>query len=104
MFISRARASCNYAKAQVLRAQQGFEEALLQYEQVLALNRNWVHTINGLGRCICCNRAWTSRSSVSRRHAPPIQNTLFPTPTSPPPAPSKGRASASTPNSPLPAG
>jgi adenylate cyclase len=32
----------HYAKAQVLRAQQRFEEAILQYEQVLALNRNWV--------------------------------------------------------------
>lgn len=32
-----------YAKAQVLRAQQRFEEAISQYETVLAFNRNWVH-------------------------------------------------------------
>ena len=41
----------HYAKAQVLRAQQRFEEAILQYEQVLALNRNWVHAIAALGYC-----------------------------------------------------
>jgi adenylate cyclase len=41
----------HYAKAQVLRAQQRFEEAILQYEQVLALNRNWVRAIAGLGYC-----------------------------------------------------
>src|SRR5580692_1684338 len=41
----------HYAKAQVLRAQQRFEEAILQYEQVLALNRNWVRAIAALGYC-----------------------------------------------------
>jgi adenylate cyclase len=41
----------HYAKAQVLRAQQRFEEAILQYDQVLALNRNWVRAIAALGYC-----------------------------------------------------
>jgi len=36
-------ALAHYAKAQVLRAQQRFEEAISQYETVLAFNRNWVH-------------------------------------------------------------
>jgi tetratricopeptide (TPR) repeat protein len=44
-------ALAHYAKAQVLRAHQRFEEAILQYEQVLALNRNWVHAIAALGYC-----------------------------------------------------
>jgi tetratricopeptide (TPR) repeat protein len=44
-------ALAHYAKAQVLRAQQRFEEAISQYESVLALNRNWVHAIAALGYC-----------------------------------------------------
>jgi adenylate cyclase len=40
-----------YAKAQVLRAQQRFEEAIPEYDTVLALNRNWVHAIATLGYC-----------------------------------------------------
>jgi TolB-like protein len=53
----RARAAfpstalAHYAKAQVLRAQQRFEEAISEYETVLALNRNWVHAIAALGYC-----------------------------------------------------
>jgi tetratricopeptide (TPR) repeat protein len=35
----------------VLRAQQRFEEAISEYETVLALNRNWVHAIAALGYC-----------------------------------------------------
>jgi tetratricopeptide (TPR) repeat protein len=35
----------------VLRAQQRFEEAISQYDTVLALNRNWVHAIAALGYC-----------------------------------------------------
>jgi tetratricopeptide (TPR) repeat protein len=35
----------------VLRAQQRFQEAIFQYETVLALNRNWVHAIAALGNC-----------------------------------------------------
>jgi len=41
----------HYAKAQVLRAQQRFEDAISQYERVLAINRNWVHAIAVLGWC-----------------------------------------------------
>jgi len=41
----------HYAKAQVLRAQQRFEEAISEYETVLALNRNWAHAIATLGYC-----------------------------------------------------
>jgi tetratricopeptide (TPR) repeat protein len=41
----------HYAKAQVLRAQRRFEEAISQYERVLAINRNWVHAIAALGWC-----------------------------------------------------
>jgi TolB-like protein/cytochrome c-type biogenesis protein CcmH/NrfG len=44
-------ALAHYAKAQVLRAQQRFEEAIPEYETVLALNRNWVHAIAALGYC-----------------------------------------------------
>jgi adenylate cyclase len=44
-------ALAHYAKAQVLRAQQRFEEAISQYETVLAINRNWVHAIAALGHC-----------------------------------------------------
>jgi len=44
-------ALAHYAKAQVLRAQQRFEEAISEYETVLALNRNWVHAIAALGYC-----------------------------------------------------
>ena len=49
MFPSRPFA--HYAKGQVLRAQQRFEEAILEYETVLAFNRNWVHAIAALGFC-----------------------------------------------------
>ena len=44
-------ALAHYAKAQVLRAQQRLEEAIAQYETVLALNRNWVQAIAVLGYC-----------------------------------------------------
>src|SRR5215831_11266233 len=37
------RPLAHYAKGQVLRAQQRFEEALREYETVVSLNRNWVH-------------------------------------------------------------
>jgi TolB-like protein/predicted Zn-dependent protease len=45
------RPLAHYAKAQVLRAQERFEEAIPEYETVLALNRNWVHAIAALGYC-----------------------------------------------------
>jgi TolB-like protein/Tfp pilus assembly protein PilF len=41
----------HYAKAQVLRAQQRFEEAIPVYETVLAINRNWVNAIAAFGYC-----------------------------------------------------
>ena len=44
-------ALAHYAKAQVLRAQQRFDEAISEYETVLAFNRNWVHAIAALGYC-----------------------------------------------------
>ena len=45
------RPLAHYAKGQVLRAQQRFEEAISEYETVLALNRNWMHAIAALGYC-----------------------------------------------------
>src|SRR5215472_14172114 len=47
----RVRPLAHYAKGQVLRAQQRFEEALREYETVVSLNRNWVHAIAALGYC-----------------------------------------------------
>ena len=44
-------ALAHYTKAQVLRAQERFEEAISEYETALALNRNWVHAIAALGYC-----------------------------------------------------
>ena len=46
-----SRPLAHYAKGQVLRAQQRFEEALREYETVVSLNRNWVHAIAALGYC-----------------------------------------------------
>jgi tetratricopeptide (TPR) repeat protein len=44
-------ALAHFAKAQVLRAQQRFEQAISEYDTVLALNRNWVQAIAALGHC-----------------------------------------------------
>jgi len=41
----------HYAKGQVLRTQGRFEEAIPEYETALALNRNLVGALNGLGWC-----------------------------------------------------
>ena len=41
----------HYAKAQVLRAQRRHEEAIPEYETVIALNRNWVGAIAALAEC-----------------------------------------------------
>jgi TolB-like protein/class 3 adenylate cyclase len=41
----------HYAKAQVLRAQDRYTEAIPEYETVLAINRNWVGAIANLGQC-----------------------------------------------------
>ena len=40
-----------FAKAQVLRAQHRYDEAILEYETVIALNRNWAHAYSHLGWC-----------------------------------------------------
>jgi TolB-like protein len=39
------------AKGQVLRAQHRYDEAILEYETVIALNRNWAHAYSHLGWC-----------------------------------------------------
>jgi TolB-like protein len=41
----------HFAKAQVLRAQHRYDEAISQYETVIALNRNWAHAYSHLGWC-----------------------------------------------------
>ena len=41
----------HFARAQVLRAQSRFEEAIPEYETAVALNRNWVIAIAALGQC-----------------------------------------------------
>ena len=44
-------AIAHFAKAQVLRAQHRYSEAISEYETVLALNRNWAHAYSHLGWC-----------------------------------------------------
>jgi len=41
----------HFAKGQVLRAQHRYGEAILEYETVIALNRNWAHAYSHLGWC-----------------------------------------------------
>ena len=41
----------HFAKAQVLRAQHRYAEAIPEYEIVTALNRNWAHAYSHLGWC-----------------------------------------------------
>jgi len=41
----------HYAKAQVLRAQGRYKEAIPEYETAIAINRNWVGAIAHLGQC-----------------------------------------------------
>src|SRR5262249_21785802 len=41
----------HFAKGQVLRAQHRHEEAILEYETVIALNRDWAHAYSHLGWC-----------------------------------------------------
>jgi adenylate cyclase len=41
----------HFARGQVLRAQQRFEEAIPEYETAIALNRNWVNALHALGQC-----------------------------------------------------
>jgi TolB-like protein/DNA-binding SARP family transcriptional activator len=40
-----------FAKGQVLRAQDRYDEAIPEYETVIALNRNWAHAYSHLGWC-----------------------------------------------------
>ena len=40
-----------FAKGQVLRAQHRHDEAIPEYETVIALNRNWAHAYSHLGWC-----------------------------------------------------
>jgi TolB-like protein len=44
-------AVAHFAKAQVLRAQHRYDEAIVEYETVVALNRNWAHAYSHLGWC-----------------------------------------------------
>lgn len=48
---SPRRSPAHFAKGQVLRAQHRHEEAVLEYETVIALNRNWAHAYSHLGWC-----------------------------------------------------
>jgi TolB-like protein len=41
----------HYAKGQVLRAQNRFQEALSEYETALAFNRNWVSALGSIAAC-----------------------------------------------------
>jgi TolB-like protein/Tfp pilus assembly protein PilF len=41
----------HFAKAQVLRAQHRYREAIPEYETVIALSRNWAHAYSHLGWC-----------------------------------------------------
>jgi adenylate cyclase len=41
----------HYAKGQVLRVQRRYEEAIPEYETVIAFNRNWVGAISALADC-----------------------------------------------------
>ena len=41
----------HYAKAQMLRTQGRYDDAILEYETVLALNRNWVSAYAHVGQC-----------------------------------------------------
>jgi TolB-like protein len=41
----------HFAKAQVLRAQHRYDEAILEYETAIALNRNWANAYSHLGWC-----------------------------------------------------
>jgi adenylate cyclase len=44
-------ATVHFAKGQILRAQRRFEEAIPEYETVIAFNRNWAGAISSLGHC-----------------------------------------------------
>jgi TolB-like protein/Tfp pilus assembly protein PilF len=44
-------ALAHHAKAQVLRAQRRYDEAIPEYETVLAINRSWVSALHHIGQC-----------------------------------------------------
>jgi tetratricopeptide (TPR) repeat protein len=49
--VSPRNPRAHFARGQLLRAQGRYEEAILEYEMVIALNRNWVLVIAALGWC-----------------------------------------------------
>jgi adenylate cyclase len=49
--ISPRNPRAHFARGQLLRAQGRYEEAILEYETAIALNRNWVLVIAALGWC-----------------------------------------------------
>jgi len=51
MAASPRSSPARFAKGQVLRAQHRHDEAILEYEIVIALNRNWAHAYSHLGWC-----------------------------------------------------
>jgi len=44
-------ATVHFAKGEILDAQQRFEEAIPEYETVIAFNRNWADATSSLGHC-----------------------------------------------------
>jgi len=44
-------ATVHFAKGEILDAQQRFEEAIREYETVIAFNRNWADATSALGHC-----------------------------------------------------
>ena len=50
LMASARNPSAHYAKAQLLRVQRRFKEAIAEYETVIALNRNFVNAYAHLGR------------------------------------------------------
>jgi len=49
--VAPRRAPTRFAKAQVLRAQHRYEEAIDEYEATIAINPNWAHAYSHLGWC-----------------------------------------------------
>jgi hypothetical protein len=45
------RSVARFAKGQVLRVQDRYDEAIPEYETAIALNRNWAHAYSHLGWC-----------------------------------------------------
>ena len=49
--VSPRNPRAHFARGQLFRAQGRYEEAILEYETAIALNRNWVLVIAALGWC-----------------------------------------------------